>query len=133
MSIPNNCNDIPNDKFEDAVGKTEEDYKNCPDPPTGGKDKDRIIRVIQGNKVIYESPALDSLIKKLEKQYPNGIPTELAAEVYKKAIDNILKPGSEGRKAIDSAKGPIKVVIGVICPSQNPDGSITPVPGISRP
>ena len=69
----------------------------------------------------------------LEKEYPNGIPTELAAEVYKKAINNILKPGSEGRKAIDSAKGPVNVVVGVICPSQNPNNSVTPVPGISRP
>ncbi len=132
MTIPNNCNDIPNDKLEDAVEKNENDYKNCPDPPTGGKDKDRVIRVTQGNKVIYESTALDSLIKKLEKQYPNGIPPELAAEVYKKAIDNILKPGSEGRKAIDSTKGPVNVVVGVICPSQ-PSNPPTPVPGIGRP
>lgn len=134
MTIPNNCNDIPNDKLEDAVEKNENDYKNCPDPPTGGKDKDRVIRVMQGDKVIYESTALDKMIKNLERQYPNGIPADKAAEVYKKAIDNILKPGSEGRKAIDAAKGPIKVVIGVLCPSKNPTvPSITPVPGLFRP
>jgi hypothetical protein len=132
MSIPNSCGDIAGPAFDAAVEKNEDDYQNCPDPPTGGKDKDRVIRVTQGDKVIYESTALDSLIKKLEKQYPNGIPTQLAAEVYKKAIDNILKPGSEGRKAIDSAKGPVKVVVGVICPSQ-PNNPPTPVPGVSRP
>jgi hypothetical protein len=135
MPIPNNCNDIPNDKLEDAVEKNENDYNNCKDPPTGpGKDKDRVLRVVQGGIVLYESTALDKLLKPLERQFPNGIPPEKAAEVYKKAIDNILKPGSEGRKAIDGAKGPIKIVVGVLCPSKNPnDPTTVPVPGIARP
>jgi len=133
MPIPNDCNDIPNDKLEDSVGKNENDYKNCPDPPTGGKDKDRVIRVIQGDKVIYESTALDKMMKNLERQYPNGIPADKAAEVYKKAINNILKPGSEGRKVIDTTKGPITVTLGVLCPSVSSNPSVTPVPGLSRP
>jgi hypothetical protein len=134
MTIPNNCNDIPNNVIENAAEQNENDYNNCKDPPTGGKDKDRVIRVMQGDKVLYESTALDKLIKDLERKFPNGIPPEQAAPVYKKAIDNILKPGSEGRKAIDGAKGPIKVVVGVLCPSKNPTvPSTRPVPGVARP